>query len=78
MKVGYAESLFANWSFLPRIFSRFGKINKDMGKKKKKSIEQLRPYMVVRGIESGKDLNPNYLCLQQTRSMFSRIVILIA
>lgn len=36
MKVGYAESLFANWSFLPRIFSRFGKINKDMGKKKKK------------------------------------------
>lgn len=36
MKVGYAESLFANWSFLPRIFSRFGKINKDMGKKKNK------------------------------------------
>lgn len=34
--MGYAESLFANWSFLPRIFSRFGKINKDMGKKKNK------------------------------------------
>lgn len=40
--MGYAESRLANWSFLPRIFSRFGKRNKDMrGKKKYRTTETL-------------------------------------
>lgn len=72
LKVEGVVKVSAHWSFLPKK-SRFGKREiRIWMKKPNNSVGWLRPCVVVRGIDSGKDLHPNYLLIQRTGPVFSR------
>lgn len=82
LKVGCVENLSAHWSFLPRILGRFGKRGIRIWVEKYSNSGQqfCRLAEILHGSERhkfSKGLHPNYLCIQRTRPMFSRSMMLI-